>query len=307
MSETIGHGGPDLNELRIFAAVAGRRSFVAAARATGVPKATVSRKVKDLEARLGVRLLQRTTRRVALTEVGAAFLERCERIEEEIAEAEAVVGTYRGRPRGTLRVTAPYSLARQFLAPILPEFLRRNAELRVALWLRNEPVDLVGRGVDLALWVWPLAESSYASRLVARVRPSYWASPAYLRRRGRPSAPEELRGHEVLLYVGGGAPRHEWTLRRGGHEVTVPVSPNLACNDFAPLREAAVAGMGVLLASEVMIPEALRRKELVPVLPGWAGPDTEVRAVFPSRAGLAPKVRAFVDFLVERLGPLGDA
>jgi len=304
MGETIESPGPDLNEMRVFGAVATRRSFVGAAQALGMPKATVSRKVKVLEERLGVRLLQRTTRRVSLTEVGAAFLEHCQRIEEEIADAQAVVGLYGARPRGTLRVTAPYTLAREFLAPLLPEFLSRFPEVRVVLMLRNEPVDLVGRGVDVALWAWPLGDTSYATRLIARTRPSFFASPAYLRRRGRPATPEDLSAHDVLLYVGGGGTlRHEWTLHRGGRIVTVPVTPLLACNDLAPLRAAAVAGAGILLASEVMIPEALRKKDLVPVLPEWAGPVNEVRAVFPSRSGLAPKVRVFVDFLVERLTP----
>jgi DNA-binding transcriptional LysR family regulator len=304
MNETIESSAPDLNEMRVFGAVATRRSFVGAARALGMPKATVSRKVKALEDRLGVRLLQRTTRRVSVTEVGSAFLERCQRIEEEIADAQAVVGLFGGRPRGTLRVTAPYTVTREFLAPILPEFLSRYPEVRVLLMLRNEPLDLVGRGVDVALWPWALGDTSYATRLIARAQPSFFASPDYLRRRGRPARPEDLSSHDVLLYVGGGGTtRHEWTLHRGGRTVTVPVNPLLACNDLAPLRAAAVAGSGILLAPEVTVPEALRRKELVPVLPEWAGPVTEVRAVFPSRSGLAPKVRAFVDFLVERLTP----
>jgi LysR family transcriptional regulator for bpeEF and oprC len=303
MKETIESLAPDLNELRVFGAVAERRSFVGASRALGMPKATVSRKVKALEDRLGVRLLQRTTRRVSLTEVGAAFLERCQRIEEEIAEAQAVVGLYGARPRGTLRVTAPYTLASEFLVPLLPEFLGRWPEVHVALGLRNEPVDLVGRGVDVALWPWPLGDTSYASRLVARSRPGIFASPAYLRRRGRPAAPADLAAHAALLYAGGGGTvRHEWELRRGESAVTIPVKPVLVCNDMAPLRAAAVAGMGVLLAGEAVLPEALRRRELVPVLPDWSGPVAEVRAVFPSRSGLAPKVRVFVDFLVERLG-----
>jgi LysR family transcriptional regulator for bpeEF and oprC len=295
----------DLNELRVFGAVASRRSFVAAARALRIPTTTVSRKVKALEERLGVRLLQRTTRRVSPTEVGAALLERWIRIEEEVADARAIIGSFGSRPRGTLRVTAPGTLGRVFLAPLLPEFLSRFPELHVVLLLRNEPQDLVERGVDVALWPWMPRSTGYATRLVMRADPGFFASPESRRRRGRPPTPNDLSRHDVLLYVGGPeTPRHEWTLRKGDREVTVPVKAVLASNDITPLRIAAAAGAGILLADDIRIRDTLRRKELVPVLPGWAGPTIEFRAVFPSRSGLAPKVRVFVDFLVEKLGPL---
>jgi DNA-binding transcriptional LysR family regulator len=293
----------DLNDLGVFGAVASRRSFAAAAEALRIPKATVSRKVKSLEERLGLRLLERTTRRVSLTEVGAALLERWARIEEEAAEARAVVESYGAGPRGTLRVTAPYTVGREILSPILPEFLARYPELQVVLLLQNAPTDLIDRGVDVAVWPWPLGDTGLATRLLIRRVPSFYASPGYLKRRGRPERPEELSGHDALLYVGGaGTPRHEWTLHRGSREVTVPIRPVLACNDLAPLRDAAAGGAGILLADALTVLERVRRGELVPVLPGWAGRPIELRAVFPSRRGLAPKVRAFVDFLAERLG-----
>jgi DNA-binding transcriptional LysR family regulator len=210
----------DLNELRVFGAVASRRSFVAAARALRIPTTTVSRKVKALEERLGVRLLQRTTRRVSPTEVGGALLERWTRIEEEIDDARALVGNFGSRPRGTLRVTAPYTLGREFLAPLLPGFLSRFPDLRVVLLLRNEPQDLVERGVDVAVWPWMPRTGDYATRLVLRRSPAFYASPAYVKRRGRPNTPEELSDHDLLLYVGGPeSPRHEWTLHRGERSV----------------------------------------------------------------------------------------
>lgn len=297
----------DLNELRVFGAVAERRSFVAAARALRIPTTTVSRKVKALEERLGVRLLQRTTRRVSVTEVGAALFERWGRIEDEIADARALIGSLGGRPRGTLRVTSGYTLGREFLTPILPEFLRRFPDVRIVLVLRNEPQDLVERGFDVALWPWMPRSTGYATRLVARQTPAFYASPDYVKRRGAPTTPDALSDHDVLLYVGGpDEPRHEWTLRRGERTVTVPVKAVLSCNDFAPLRIAAVAGTGILIAPSLLVRDTLRRKELVPVLPGWAGASYEVRAVFPTRAGLAPKVRVFVDYLVEKLGPLAQ-
>ena len=294
----------DLNEMRVFAAVAARRSFVGAARALRMPKATVSRKVQALEERLGARLLQRTTRRVSLTEVGAVFYERCARIEEEIAEAERAVDKLGARPRGTLRVTAPYTLAREALLPAVPEFLRRYPEIRLWLTLKNEPEDLVGRGVDVALSPWPLSDSSHAARLLGTAHSGLFASPAYLRRRGAPRSPADLPGHDVLLYSGGpGASRFEWTLRQGARSVVVPLAPVLVCNDATPLEAAAAAGAGILLATPLALSDRVRSKALVPVLPSWSGPDVEVRALFPTRTGMLPKVRVFVDFLVERVAP----
>lgn len=294
----------DLNDLGVFGAVASRRSFAAAAAALGVPKATVSRKVKALEEQLGLRLLERTTRRVAVTEAGAALLERWRRIEAEALEARALVERFGAGPAGTLRVTAPFTLGREYLAPLLPEFLARHPALRVVLVLQNAPDDLIASGLDVAIWPWPLAESSYATRVVARTRQAVWASPVYLSRRGTPRRPADLADHDALLYVGGGGPpRHEWTLRQGARTETVAVRPLLACNDLAPLRAAARGGSGLLLADPTTVAEPVASGELVPVLPGWQGPAVEVRAVFPSRAGLSPKVRALVDFLVERLHP----
>jgi len=288
----------DLNEMRVFLAVASRRSFVGAARMLRMPKATVSRKVKVLESRLGVRLLQRTTRRVSLTEVGDVFQERCARIEDEIADAEATVGAFREKPRGTLRITAPYTLARDVLVPTLPSFLTRYPELRVWLTLKNEPEDLVMRATDVALSPWPLADSSLATRLIGRVSSGYFASPAYLARRGRPRRPQDLSAHDALLYAGGGGPVHfEWTLARGERTATVPLSPILVCNDSAPLQAAALAGMGIVHAARVAVADLVRAKALAPVLGEWAGPDVEVRAVFPTRRYLLPKVRVFLDFL----------
>lgn len=294
----------DLNEMRVFAAVAARRSFVGAALALRMPKATVSRKVKALEGRLGVRLLQRTTRRVSLTEAGSVFHERCTRIEEEIAEAERAVGKLGARPRGTLRVTAPYTLAREVLLPLVPGFLRLYPEIRLWLTLRNEPEDLVGRGVDVALSPWPVADSDHAARLLGTARSGLYASPAYLRRRGAPRAPADLAGHDALLYSGGAGPvRFEWTLRQGERTQVAPLAPVLVSNDATPLEAAAVAGAGILLASPLSLSDRIRSGALVPVLAGWAGPDVEVRALFPTRIGVLPKVRVFVDFLVERVVP----
>jgi DNA-binding transcriptional LysR family regulator len=289
----------DLNALRVFSAVAARRSFVGAAAALGIPKATVSRKVQALEARLGLRLLHRTTRRVSLTEAGAAFLERCEAVEEAVAEAEAVVAELGGAPRGTLRVSAPFTLTQGFIAPYLPEFLARHPGLSVRLTLKNDVEDLAGRGVDVAISPWPPGDVRLVARRLGALAQGLYAAPGYLARRGHPRRPAELAGHPALAYTGGGEPGRSFLLASRGRTVEVPCAAVLACNDFTPLRAAAVAGAGVMLAAHDRVAEDVAAGRLARVLPAWDGPPIEIRAIYASRAGLAPKVKAFVEFMAE--------
>ena len=296
---------PDLNDMRIFAAVASRRSFTAAGTALGTPKATVSRKIRELEHRLGVRLLLRSTRQVSLTDAGRAFLEHCLRIEDEISDAEAAVRRLGSGPRGTLRVSAPYSLSRVLLLPFLPDFLRQYPEVRVALTLKNEPEDLIGRGAELALTPWPLPPSRHATRLIGTMVPRLYASPAYLDRRGRPRTPHDLSNHPTLLYAGGiRATRLAWSLSSGARVDSVSLSPVLLSNDYAPLHAAALAGAGIVMSTRLMAEDAVRAGALVPVLPEWTGPVIEVRAVFPGRSSLFPRTRAFIDLLLSRASPV---
>jgi DNA-binding transcriptional LysR family regulator len=299
MNETI-----DLKELRAFAAVAARRSFVAAAAALRMPKATVSRKVQTLEARLGVRLLQRTTRRVSLTEAGAAFLEGCQAVEEALAEAEAVVERHGAAPRGVLRVTAPSSLVRLLVTPILPGFLARYPEVSVQLTLKNEVEDLVGKGVNVALSPWPPGDGRHLARVLGVVEQGCFASPDYLARHGEPRRPEDLARHRALHYDGGPGARPEWTLQRGRRAVTVPLRVAFVANAIPPLQDAAVAGVGIVMTWTTMLEGELRAGRLRRILPGWSGPPVTLRALYPSRVGMPPKVRVMLDYLVETTEPL---
>lgn len=296
---------PDLNDMRIFVAVGTRRSFTRAGEDLRLPKATVSRKITALETRLGVRLLQRSTRKVSLTDAGRAFLERCLRIEEEVSDAESAVRRLGSGPRGTLRVSAPFTLARVVLLPFLPEFLRQYPEVRVALTLKNEPEDLVGRGAEVALSPWPLPPSRHSTRLLGTMRPRLYASPGYLEKHGRPAGPHDLTGQPTLVYSGGGGPsRLSWTLSAGPRSETVPLFPALVSNDYGPLHAAAIAGAGLVLSTRLLTEDAVRSGALVPVLPEWTGPSIDVRAVFPGRSSLFPRARAFIDLLVARAVPL---
>jgi DNA-binding transcriptional LysR family regulator len=296
---------PDLNDMRVFAAVGTQKSFTGAGKRLGMPKATVSRKIRDLERRLGVRLLQRTTRKVGLTDAGRAFLERCLRIEDEISDAEAAVRRLGSGPRGTLRVSAPFSLCRALLLPLLPDFLRQYPEVRVALTLKNEPEDLVGRGAEVALTPWPIPSTNFATRLLGTMVPRLYASPAYLDRRGRPATPHDLTNHPTLVYAGGGGlTRLAWPLSDGRATESIALFPALVSNDYAPLHAAALAGVGIVGSTRLMAEDAIRSGALVPVLPEWNGPPMEVRALFPGRSSLFPRARAFIDLLLSRASPL---
>ncbi len=290
----------DLNELAIFGAVATRRSFTGGARALRVPKATVSRKIRALEARFDVRLLQRTTRKVTLTEAGEALLARWRLIEEQLADADAAVGRLRGTPRGLLRVAASPTLLTEWIAPLAAQFLARHPEVRIELVSSGEPMRLVGRGADLAVTHAPQADSSQVTRLLAALPTGLYASRAYLARRGTPATPEALADQASLyLSVDPLAPR-EWRLRRGRREVAVPVTPRLQANDLRPLVVALQSGAGLLSAPRVAVAAALASGEVVPVLPEWSPPPLDLRVVFPSRSGLPPRVRLFIDLLAER-------
>ncbi|HET9702112.1 MAG TPA: LysR family transcriptional regulator [Burkholderiales bacterium] len=290
----------DLNEMLVFSAVASGGSFIGASRALGIPKATVSRKVQDLEARLGVRLLQRTTRRISLTEAGRAFQEHCLRIQAEVEDAEATVSRLRGTPRGLLKVSAPYTLASILLIPVLPEFLARHPNVTVALTLRSDFADLIAHDTDVALTALPLPDSSYAARVLATTTLRLYASPAYLRDHGVPARPGDLSPHAALVFSPLTRPGAvSWALESGGRRVEVPLRPVLQANDMAPIRTALLAGSGIALMAKDLLKADVEAGRLQPVLPEWSGPTLEVRAVYASRRGLLPRVRLFLDFLVE--------
>jgi LysR family transcriptional regulator for bpeEF and oprC len=291
---------PDLNELAVFGAVAERRSFSGAARSLRLPKATVSRKVRSLETRLGVRLLQRTTRRVTVTEAGEALLLRWRLIEEQLEDADAALGRLQVAPRGLLRVAAGPTLMADWVAPLAALFLSRHPDVRIELLSVSEPVDQVGRGADLAIAHAPQVDSSRVTRLLAAPPTGLYASRDYLDAHGLPATPEALAGHDALLLALSPSAPREWRLRRGRREVVLPLSPRLAGNDLRPLLAARHAGAGVLAVPSALMDRLAAAGQVVRVLPEWSPPPLELRVVFPSRSGLAPRVRLFIDLLIER-------
>ena len=293
----------DLNDTLIFVKVVEHGSFVAAAKALRLPKTTVSRKVQDLETRLGAQLLHRTTRKLGLTEAGNVYFEHSQRIARSLDEAEHAVGQLQGGPRGWLRVTAPYSIGITWIAPLLGEFHARHPEVRIELLLNNESLDLISGEIDVALRIGKLPDSTLAARKLADFRTQIYASPLYLERFGEPLHPDDLVHHRALampksMRSGGD---YAWMLSDGQRSSEYPIDPILVANDPAALKGALICGEGLMLSSEVAVKGLVELGHARRVLAGWVGPEYEFSAVFPRGQVASPKVRAFVDFLVERL------
>ena len=292
----------DLSAMAVFARVVEMESFSGAARDLGLSKSAVSKQVGRLEDRMGLRLLNRTTRRLSLTEAGAAFYQGCRRVVAEAEATERAVTRLASAPRGRLKVNAPMSFGVRHLAPALPDFMARYPELTVDLALNDRVVDLVEEGFDVAIRIARLADSSLIARRLAPNRLVLCAAPSYLRAHGAPRAVEDLKGHECLLYsylaVG-----DVWRLCGPGGERRLRVTGRLRINNGDALLAATLGGFGVALLPCFICGEDLRAGRLIHVLPEWSGPaDTVIAAVYPASRNLSPKVRVFVDVLAERFG-----
>jgi DNA-binding transcriptional LysR family regulator len=292
---------PDLSEIGVFVKVVQVGSFSQAARDLGLPKSTVSRKVAQLEERLGARLLQRTTRKVALTEVGAMYHERCARILPELEDAERAVIELQDVPRGLLRIAAPLRFG--LLGPVVAEFLSLYPDVRVEVVCSDRIVDLIEEGFDLAIRAGTLADGSLiARRLMDSIPHFIVAAPSYLERRGTPEDPSELGKHDCLVFSGN-RDRGSWRFRRGSKTVDVTVSGRAAMNDFDLLRQTAIAGHGIARMPAPTACADLRAGNLVRVLEDWDTAEVPLSIVYPSTRHLSPKVRAFIDLTRQRMTP----
>ncbi len=294
----------DLNDTLIFVKVVEQGSFIAAANALGLPKTTVSRKVQELEHRLGARLLHRTTRRIGLTEAGSIYHEHCQRIARELDEAESAVGQLQSGPRGWLRFSVKYSIGITWIAPLLGEFHARYPEIQLDMHLGNETLDLIAGEADLALRVGSLPDSNLVARKLGTLRSQVFASPSYIERYGEPLHPDELQFHRTLALRAeraSHANRLHWQLDDGSGLRDFLINPHVVANDPAALTGAMVRGEGLLLTGDVMAKPFVESGMVRRVLAGWTGPEYDFNAVFAGGRLVSPKVRAFVDFLVERL------
>jgi len=284
-----------LQELAVFVRAAESGSFSRAARELRLSQPSISRIIHELEARLGVRLLLRSTRRIKVTDAGALFLERARRVLAEFEEAEAAA---RGVDslRGTLRLALPILYGTRWVIPRLPDFLARHPQLRLEMTVSDERQDLVAAGVDVAIRLGPLEDSAFGARPLATLERFLVAAPAYLEARGTPKTPADLASHDCIFGPGGFG-RERWSFTRDGAVTTVDVRGRIHTDSGPGVFASALAGLGIAMASEVMCGRELAVGALMPLLRDYALEPILVHAVFPGGPSPSAKVRAFVDFL----------
>ena len=292
----------DLNDMLYFAEVVDRGGFAAAGRSLNIPKSKLSRRVAELEGRLGVRLLQRTTRKLSLTEAGELYHRHCVAMREAAEAANEAVDLVRDEPRGTIRVTCPVTLAQATIGPLIPLFLQKHPQVRLDMQTTNRVVDLVQEGVDVALRVRPTVDDSgsLVVKTLAQGMALLVASPALLERQGMPKSINDLqRLPTVAMSAADG--RAVWTLHGPDGEVhEYNHRPVYTADDLLTLKYAVLHGTGMCVLPDYMCAHELQQGALQQVLPGW-GQSGVMHAVFPSRRGMVPAVRRFLDFLGEHV------
>ena len=288
-----------LKQIDAFISVIQKGSLSAAARAEGVTPAVIGRRIDALEARLGVKLLLRTTRHISLTHEGTAFLEDCQRIVSDLAAAEDAVSVGSVKASGHLRISAPAGFGRRYVAPHVAQFVTVHPEVTVSLDLSDRLVDLVNEGIDCAVRIGSLADSSLVSMRLGEMRRLVVASPEYLARHGVPQSPRDLATHECLVL----GQQRSWTLADAkGALVNIKTGGHLECNDGAVLRDWALAGLGLAWRSLWEVGDDLRTGRLVSVLDNFAAPPLGIYALYPQRRQLPLRLRLFIDFLREAYG-----
>ncbi len=289
----------DLTGFSVYAKVVEAGSFSAAAAELGLSKSTVSKQISGLEARLGVRLLNRTTRRLSLTEVGAAFYERAAGIVAEAEEAERLVTSQQAEPHGTLKVSAPMSFGILHMAPAIPSFMALYPGLKVDMDLNDRLVDLVEEGYDVAIRIARLPDSSLVARKLAPLRPVVCATPGYWRRQPPPLVPGDLKDHNCLIYSYL-LKTEEWHFLGPNGPIAVKISGTFRTNNGDALRAVALGGLGLFMGPAFIVDEDLRAGRLQAVLQDFEMTDLSIYAVYADSRYLSAKVRAFIDFLAGR-------
>ncbi len=293
----------DLNDLYYFAAVVTHGGFAPAGRALGVPKSNLSRRVARLEDRLNVRLLERSTRRFAVTPAGQEFYRHCQAVIIEAEAAEESALSLRGEPRGLVRLSCPVQLAENGLADLLPQFLAAHPLVRVQVLVTDRRIDLIDEGVDVAIRVRTRLDTDQAltMRTLGRDRALLVASPAYVQHNGAPTTPQDLKSHSILWRSEGPARAVLSLTGADGREASVEIEPRLTADHFTPLLKAAVAGTGIAFLPEMVCRDAVRDGRLTPLLPELGELRGIVHMVFTTRRGQLPAVSALIDFLAAEL------
>jgi DNA-binding transcriptional LysR family regulator len=285
-------------EMKVFSAVVEAGSFTGASQVLDMSKAAVSRYVAELEERLGVRLLHRTTRKLSPTTEGEIFHARCRELLDNLGEAEAEITSRTGEASGLLKVNVPVTFGLMHLAPLWPALLARHPRLELDITLSDRVVDLVEEGFDLAVRIGQLPASSLISRKLASTRMVLCASPGYLQRRGEPASPDQLLQHDVISYSLFSSGEN-WSFTGPDGQVSVKVAPRVRTNSGDTCRTAALQHQGVVLQPTFIVGGDLAQGTLREIMPGYRSIELGVYAVYPSRKFVSPKVRLLIDFLVE--------
>lgn len=291
----------DLNDLALYAAVVRHKGFTAAANALAVPKSKISKRVAALEEQLGVRLIERSTRKLSVTDIGRSFYEHCEAVLSGVEAAEAVVAVAKAEPSGTVRMSMPPGFA-PMIADVLPGFMKRYPLVKLSVMTTGRPVDLIEERIDIALRVRDSydTDQSLIVRRFGGTRRYLAASPEFLERHG--PVDFETITRLPTLSMQENTPRAIWTLYDENGEVRdISHSPVLTCSDFAVLERATIEGIGLGLLPDMIVERGFRSGLLTPVLPDWSSAEAAVHAVFTSRHGMLPAVRALIDHLAENL------
>lgn len=284
--------------MALFVAVVENHSFRGAADQVGMTPSAVSKQISRLEDRLGARLLNRTTRRLGLTEVGAVYFEHARRILEDIEEAERAVSESLAVPRGLLRLSVPLSFGRVKIAPLLSDFLQRYPEVRMSVYSHDREVDLIAEGYDLAIRVGSLQDSSMIARRLTVNRRWVCGAPSYFERYTPPETPEDLTRHNCLINLAY-SPQRSWWFKDQDQYYQVPVTGSLEYDNPLALREAALRGLGLVLLPSYIVQGDLAEGRLVRVLRDFISEEADVFLIYPSSRHVTPKVRVFVDFLLD--------
>lgn len=290
------HRLKDLTSLRLFVRVVELQSFSEVARRAGVTPATISKHISSLETAVGARLINRTTRRLFITDAGHRLYEHCVRVLQELDSAESELAEIKGEPAGPLHVTAPLMFGLRRISPRLPEFMQRYPKVALEVDLSIEKVDIFAERMDVAVRIAETVDPGLVAIRLAPYRRAFCAAPAYLARHGVPRTPEDLGSHNCL--IGRGARLNaSWPVQRDGETQSIRVSGNFLVNNGEVLRDAAVAGLGIMMGPRWQVEDDLAAGRLVEVLPEYTSTKRAIYAVLPRQGTLAPKVRAFVDFL----------
>ncbi len=291
-------------QMIMFAAVVENGGFSAAARDLGLTPSAVSRQIGQLEDRLGTRLLNRSTRRISLTEVGRAFYARCADVSQGVQEAEALVLNMVDHPQGTLKVAATVAFAKAQLLPLLPAFLARNPDLKISLDATDRVIDLVEEQVDVAIrFSEQIDDSSVVSRKLATNRRVYVAAPSYVAEHGLPRTPDDVANHNCLR-ISTVEAWNTWTFENGADLRRLPIKGNFEANSADAIYYAVLAGVGIARLSTYLVNDALAQGRLVRVLPDYADETSDILAIYSNKRNLSPNVRAFIDYFAEKFGPV---